>query len=336
MTHPLAPARRRLLTTAAWAAALACAPAVQAQGQPPAQAAGFPAKPITIVIGSSPGSTTDGLARAIGAEITKDTGQSVVVDSKAGAAGAIAAQAVARAAPDGHTLFMTTNTTQAANPHLFKKLAYDPMKDFAPVSLLVKGYLLLVVHPNVKARNLHELVALAKKEPGKLSFGEGSSSARVATELLQQMAGIQLNHVPYKANPPAVIDLVSGQTDLMVVDLTTSLPQVKAGKLRALGVSSPRRSALVPELPTLAESGLPGYEAGYWNGLYAPAGTPASVVKRLNELVHKALAAEGVRRFVEQNGMEPALSSPEELGRFQQAELDRWGRIIRTAGIQPE
>lgn len=296
----------------------------------------YPAKPITIVIGSSPGSTTDGLARVLGAEITRETGQPVIVDSKAGASGGIAAQAVARAAPDGYTLFMTTNTTQAANPHLFKKIAYDPIKDFAPVSLLVKGYLLLVVNPSVKATNLQELLALARKDPGKLSFGEGSSSARVATELLKQMAGIQLNHVPYKANPPAVIDLVSGQTDLMTVDLTTSLPQVKAGKLRALGVTSPKRSQLVPDLPTLAESGLPGYEAGYWNALYAPAATPAPTVRRLNELVQRAMAAETVKRFVEQNGMEVALSSPEELGRFQQAELDRWGRIIKTANIQPE
>ena len=302
----------------------------------PAAAQSYPSKPITIIIGSSPGSTTDGLARAIGAEITKETGQPVIVDSRAGASGGIAAQAVARAAPDGYTLFMTTNTTQAANPHLFKKIAYDPMKDFAPVSLLVKGYMLLVVNPGVKAANVQELIALAKKDPGKLSFGEGSSSARVATELFKQMAGVQLNHVPYKANPPAVIDLVSGQTDLMTVDLTTSLPQVKAGKLRALGVTSPKRSALVPDVPTLAESGLPGYESGYWNGLYAPAGRPEPVVRRLNELAHRAMASEGVKRFVEHNGMEVALSSPEELGRFQQAEFDRWGRIIKAAHIQPE
>lgn len=321
------PSRRTLLAAALALGALPLSPAF---------AQTYPAKPITIVIGSSPGSTTDGLARAVGAEITKEVGQPVIVESKAGASGAIAAQAVARAPADGYTLFMTTNTTQAANPHLFKKLAYDPIKDFAPVSLLVKGYLLLVVNPSVKAGNVKELVALAKKDPGKLAFGEGSSSARVATELFQQMSGVQLNHVPYKANPPAVIDLVAGQTDLMIVDLTTSLPQVKAGKLRALGVTSPKRSALVPELPTLAESGLPGYEAGYWNGLYAPAATPAPVVHRLAELVHKAMAAPNVRKFVEQNGMEVALSSPEELGRYQQAEYERWGRIIKTANIRAE
>lgn len=295
----------------------------------------YPERPITIVIGSTPGSATDGLARAIGLEIAKDTGQPVVIDNRAGAFGSIAAQFVARAPADGHTLFMTTNTTQSANPHLLKKLGYDPIKDFAPVALLAKGSLLLVVNPQVKANTIAELVALAQAAPGKLNYGSGSSSAQVATELFQQMTGTRLNYVPYKANPPAVMDLVAGQTDLMTVDLTTSLPQVKAGKLRALGISSPRRSPLVPNVPTIAES-LPGYEFGYWNALYAPAGTPAPVVLRLNELVRRAMAAPAVRQVVEQTGQETALSSPEELGKFQLTELERWGRIIKTAGIKPE
>lgn len=300
-----------------------------------AVAQGYPDRPITIVIGSSPGSATDGLARTVAAEIAKETGQPVLVDNRAGAFGSIAAQFVARAQPDGHTLFMTTNTTQSANPHLLKKLSYDPIKDFAPVALLAKGSLLLVVNPQVKASNIGELVALAKAEPGKLNYGSGSSSAQVAAELFQQMTGTQINYVPYKANPPAVVDLVAGRTDLMVVDLTTSLPQVKAGKLRALGISSPSRSTLVPDVPTIAES-LPGYEFGYWNALYAPAGTPAPVVQRLNDLVRRAMAAPAVRQVVEQTGQETALSSPEELAQFQLAELERWGRIIKTAGIQPE
>jgi tripartite-type tricarboxylate transporter receptor subunit TctC len=296
----------------------------------------FPARPITLVVGSSAGSTTDGLARAIAQELTAETRQPVIVDNKAGAGGGIAAQAVARSAPDGYTLFVTTNTTQAANPHLFRKIAYDPVKDFAPVGALVKGYLLLVVHPSVKANSVAELIALAKKEPGKLSFGAGSSSARVAAELFQQMTGARLTYVPYKANPPAVIDLVGGQIDLMIVDLTTSLPQVKAGKLKALGVSSARRSPLVPDVPTIAESGLPGYEMSYWNAVYAPAGTPEPVVARLDELMQKAMKAEPVRRFVAQNGMEPFTSTPAELAAFQAAEFKRWGGIIKAAGIEPE
>lgn len=295
----------------------------------------FPAKPITIVIGSTPGSATDGLARSVAAEMAKATGQAVVVDNRAGAFGSIAAQYVARAQPDGYTVFMTTNTTQSANPHLLKKIAYDPIKDFAPVSLLARGYLALVVNPQVKASNVAELVALAKASPGKLNYGSGSSSAQVATELFQQSTGTQFNFVPYKANPPAVMDLVGGQIDLMIVDLTTSLPQVKAGKLRALGVSSARRSPLVPDVPAIGES-LPGYEFGYWNALYAPAGTPAPVVHRLSSLVRDALATPAVRQVIEQTGQEASFMGPEELAKFQLGELARWGKIIKAAGIQPE
>ncbi|AGW93328.1 tripartite tricarboxylate transporter substrate binding protein [Cupriavidus sp. DF5525] len=301
-----------------------------------AGAQSYPAKPITIVIGSSPGSTTDGLARAVGAQITKETGQPVVVDSRPGAFGGIAAQQVARAAPDGYTLFMTTNTTQAANPHLVRSLPYNPIKDFTPIGQLVQGYMLMVVNPNVPAKTVPEFVALAKKEPGKLTYGSGSSSARVATEQFQHMTGTRLTYVPYKANPPAVIDLVAGQTDVMIVDLTTSLPQVKAGKLRALGVSSPQRSALLPNVPTVGEQGISGYEFGYWNALYAPAGTPAPIVNRVYALMRKAMSSEQVKHFVAENGMEVKVSSPEELGKFQVAELERWGKIIKTAGIQPE
>ncbi|WP_341887389.1 tripartite tricarboxylate transporter substrate binding protein [Variovorax sp. YR752] len=295
----------------------------------------FPARPLTIVVGSSAGSATDGLARAVAQEVTKATGQSVIVDNRPGAFGGIAAQFASRAQPDGYTVFMTTNTTQAANPHLQKKLSYDPIKDFAPVALLAKGYQLLVVNPQVKANSVAELIALAKASPGKLNYGSGSSSAQVATELFQQMTGTKFNYVPYKANPPAVIDLVAGQTDLMIADLATTLPQVKAGKLRALGLTSPKRLSLVPGTPTVAES-LKGYEFGYWNALYAPAGTPAPVVSRLNALMQAAMKAPAVRNAAEQAGMEVSLSSPEELGKFQQAELERWGQIIKTAGIVAE
>ncbi len=319
--------RRSLLAAATFAATLPLAGIAVAQA--------FPSRPITIVVGSSAGSATDGLARVIAQEVGKETGQSVIVDNRAGAFGSIAAQFVARAPADGYTLFMTTNTTQSANPHLLKKLAYDPIKDFEPVSLLTRGYQLLVVNPKLAAGNVAELIALGKASPGKLNYGSGSSSAQVATELFQQMTGTKFNYVPYKANPPAVMDLVAGQTDLMIVDLATSLPQVKAGKLRALGVTSPKPLALVPGVPAISAS-LPGYEFGYWNALYAPAGTPAPVVQRLNGLMHKAMAVPAVRSSVEQAGMEPALSTPAELQRFQLSELDRWGGIVKAAGISPE
>jgi len=316
------------------AIALSSLAAALGSGQATAQA--YPSRPITIMVGSTPGSTTDGLARALGAVITKETGQPVIVDNRAGASGGIAAQATARAAPDGYTLFITTNTTQAANPHLFKKLVYDPIKDFTPIGQMVQGYMLMVVSPTSKAKTVGEFIALAKQSPGKLSFGAGSSSARIGVELFQHMSGTQLTYVPYKGNPQAVMDLVGGQTDVMIVDLTTSLPQVKAGKLRALGVSSPTRSPLVPGVPTIAESGLPGYVANHWNALYAPAGTPAPIVQRLNELMRKAMATDALREFAEQNGMETHPTSPQELASFQLAELDRWGKIIKDAGIQPE
>jgi len=301
-----------------------------------AHAQPYPNKPITIIVGSTPGSTTDGLARAMGIEITKETGQPIIVDNKAGAFGGIAAQYVANAKPDGYTLFITTNTTQAANPHLYKKLSYDPIKDFTPIGKLVQGYMLMVVNPEVKANSVSDLIALAKKEPNKLTYGAGSSSARVAVELFEKMTGTEMVYVPYKSNPLAVMDLVGGQVDLMIVDLTTSLPQVKNEKLRALGVSSLTKSPLVPKLPTIAASGVPGYEFSHWNALYAPAGIDPILLKQINELARKAMTKPSVKKFVEENGMEVSFTSPDALAIFQNAELKRWGQIIKEAGIQPE
>jgi tripartite-type tricarboxylate transporter receptor subunit TctC len=301
-----------------------------------ASAQAFPSKTITIVVGGTAGSATDGLARAIAQEITSETKTPVIIENKPGANGAIAAQMVARAAPDGYTVFMTTNTTQAANPHLYRKLPYDPVKDFAPVGAIAKGYLVMVTKPDLPAKSIGDVISLAKKEPGKLSFGAGTSSSRVAVELVQQMTGAELLYVPYKANPPAVTDLIGGQIDMMIVDLAATMSHVKSGKLKALGVTSPKRSALAPELPTLSESGLPGYEMSYWNALYAPAGTPPATVKRLNELLTKATQTESVRKFMNQTGMEIYTSTPEGLASFQTAEFSRWGSIIKKAGIQPE
>jgi tripartite-type tricarboxylate transporter receptor subunit TctC len=300
------------------------------------QAQSFPNKPITIVVGSTPGSTTDGLARAMGIEITKETGQPVIVDNRAGAFGGIAAQYAANAKPDGYTLFITTNTTQAANPHLFKKLAYDPAKDFQPITQLVQGYMLMVVNPSVKANSVQELIALAKNNPDKLTFGAGSSSAQIAVELFKKMTGTKLVYVPYKSNPQAVMDLLGGQVDLMIVDLTTSLPQVKNEKLKALGVSSLTKSPLVPKIPTIASSGVPGYEFYHWNALYGPAGMDPATVTRINTLAQKAMASPSVKKWVEENGMEVTVTSPEGLAKFQDAQLKKWGQIIKDAGIQPE
>ncbi|MBT2302761.1 tripartite tricarboxylate transporter substrate binding protein [Variovorax paradoxus] len=297
----------------------------------------YPDKPITFVVPFAAGSATDQIARALGNGVTVETKQPVVIDNKAGASGFIASQQVAKAPADGYTVLITTNTTHAANEHLFKKLPYDPVKDFSPVAALGKGGQIMVVNPNSPAKTVAEFVALAKKEPGKLSFGSGSSSSRMAGELLQQLAGIKLLHVPYKSNPLAVTDLLGGQIDMMITDTATGLPQVKAGKLRALGVSGAQRSPLAPEVPTIAEAGVKGYEMGYWFAAYAPAKTPPAVVKRLNELLVKAAKSEAAKTsFYEPSGTEVFTTSPEELAKFQAAESQKWGRIVKAAGIEAE
>ncbi|MGJ7564045.1 Bug family tripartite tricarboxylate transporter substrate binding protein [Variovorax sp. GB1R11] len=297
----------------------------------------FPEKAITFVVPFAAGTATDQIARALGNQIATETKQAVIIDNKAGASGFIASQAVAKAPADGYTVLITTNTTHAANEHLFKKLPYDPVKDFSPVAALGKGGQIMVVNPTFPAKSVAEFIALAKKDPGKYSFGSGSSSSRMAGELLQQMAGIKLLHVPYKSNTLAVTDLLGSQINMMITDTATGLPQVKAGKLRALGISSAARSPLAPDVPTISEAGVKGYEMGYWFAAYAPAKTPPAVVKRLNELLVKAAKSDAAKTaFYEPTGTEVFTTSPEELGKFQTAESQKWGRIVKAAGIEAE
>jgi tripartite-type tricarboxylate transporter receptor subunit TctC len=291
---------------------------------------------VTFVVPFAAGSATDQLARALGQAITDETKQPVIVDDKPGANGFIAAQHVAKSHADGYTVLITTNTTHAANEHLYKSLPYDPVKDFEPVTLLGKGGQIMIVNPKVPAKTVAEFIALAKKEPGKLTFGSGSSSSRIAGELLQQMAHIQILHVPYKSNPTALTDVVGGQLDMMITDSATGLPQVKAGKVRALGVTGKKRMALAPEIPTIDEAGVKGYEMGYWFAAYVPAKTPPAVVKRLHDLLVKATSSASAKQFYDFTGTERVTSSPEELGQFQREESQKWGRIIKAANIQPE
>jgi tripartite-type tricarboxylate transporter receptor subunit TctC len=320
----------RISTLALAATALALAPALS-------QAQAFPDKPITFVVPFAAGTATDQIARAIGNGVTAETKQSVVIDNRAGASGFIASQFAAKAPADGYTVLITTNTTHAANEHLYKKLPYDPVKDFAPITALGKGGQIMVVNPSFPATTVAEFVALAKKEPGKYSFGSGSSSSRMAGELLQQMADIKLLHVPYKSNTLAVTDLLGNQIHMMITDTTTGLPQVKSGKLRALGMSSAARSPLAPEVPTIAEAGVKGYEMGYWFAAYAPAKTPPAVVKRLNELLVKAAKSDAAKTaFYQPTGTEVFTTSPEDMAKFQTAESQKWGRIVKAAGIEAE
>ncbi|AGW92553.1 MULTISPECIES: Bug family tripartite tricarboxylate transporter substrate binding protein [Cupriavidus] len=296
----------------------------------------YPDKPIRFVVPFAAGSATDQLARAIGQAITVDSKTTVVVDNKPGANGFIAASDVAKAAPDGYTVLISTNTTHAANEHLFKKLPYDPIKDFVPVTALGRGGQIMVVNPQVPAKTVGEFIALARKQPGKLSFGSGSSSSRIAGELFQQMAHVELLHVPYKSNPLAITDLLGNQIQMMITDTATGLPQVKSGKLRALGVSGKSRSPLAPDVPTIDEAGVKGYEMSYWFAAYAPAGTPQPVVAKLNAMMVKAARSDTAANFYQSTGTEVFTSTPAELAKFQQQESGKWGRIIKAANIQPE
>jgi len=320
--------RRTMLALSVGALALATAMS--------SQAAEYPAKPVTFVVPFAAGSATDLLARALGQSVTTEAKASVIVDNKAGASGMIAAQYVAKAAADGYTVLITTNTTQSANEHLYKKLPYDPVKDFTPVTGLGKGGQVLVVNSSSPFKNVSELLAAAKKSPDKLSFGSGSSSSRVAGEMLKQLAGVDILHVPYKSNPLAITDLLGGQIDMMITDTSTGIPQIKSGKLKALGYSTQARSAQLPDVPTLDEAGVKGYDMGYWFAAYVPAGTPKEVVARLNELLQHATQSAAAKSFYETAGSVAWTTTPDELARFQAAETLKWGRVIKAAGIQPE
>ena len=303
---------------------------------PVARAQDYPSKTITFIVPFAAGSATDQLARALGQSITEQTGQPVIADNKPGASGMVAAQIASRAPADGHTVLITTNTTQAANQHLYKKLPYDPVKDFAPVTGLGKGGQVLVVNAAAPYNTVADLIAAAKKAPGKLTFGSGSSSSRVAGEMLKQLAGVDITHVPYKSNPLGITDLLGSQIDLMITDVSTGIPQVKAGKLTALGYSTQKRSTMLPEVPTIAEAGVPGYDMGYWFAAYVPAKTSPAVVSRLNALLTKAVQSQTARAFFDNSGSEPWTSTPEELADFQATETGKWGKVIKAAGIEPE
>jgi tripartite-type tricarboxylate transporter receptor subunit TctC len=296
----------------------------------------YPEKPVTFVVPFAAGSATDQLARALGNSITQDTKQAVIVDNKAGASGMLAAQAVARAPADGYTVLITTNTTHAANEHLYKKLAYDPVKDFVPVTGLGKGGQVLVVRADAPYKTVADLVAKAKHDTGKLSFGSGSSSSRVAGEMFKQLSGTNILHVPYKSNPQAITDLLGGQIDFMITDTATGVPQIKGGKLRALGVSTTKRNPLLPDVPTIDEAGVKGYDMGYWFAAYVPAGTPPPVVSRLRELLIAGTKGSAAKAFFDSTGSDAWTTTSEELGKFQINDAQKWGRVIKAAGIEPE
>ncbi|MBZ0149859.1 MAG: tripartite tricarboxylate transporter substrate binding protein [Pseudorhodoplanes sp.] len=296
----------------------------------------YPSQTIKFVVPFAAGSGTDTLARLLGQRVSTALNQNVIVENIAGGSGVIAAQNVARAAPDGYTVFITSNTTHASNQSLLKKVPYDAVNDFEPLTKLGTITLALVAHPSVAANDVKELIAYAKANPGKLTFGSGSTSSRVAGELLKTAAGIDMLHIPYKSNPQVVTDLLGGQISLFFGDVSTSLPPVAAGKLKGFAVSGLKRSPLAPDLPTLNEAGIPGYDLTAWFAAFVPAKTPRPVVERLNAALREALADKEVAGKLRKAGIEPETGSPEELKAFVNAEIKKWAKIVADAKIQPE
>jgi tripartite-type tricarboxylate transporter receptor subunit TctC len=301
-----------------------------------AHADSYPSKPITLIQPFGPGSATDTITRVVAQQLGAALGQSVVVEGRPGANGTLAATYVARAAPDGYTLFMGTNSPHSAAPFLMKSISYDPVKDFSAVTRMGSYTLMLVLHPSVPANSVKELIAHAKANPGKLSYASGNTSGVVAGATLARWAELDLLHVPYKSSAPALTDVIGGRVSMMFTDLVTGLPHVKSNALRALAVSRLQRSTLIPELPTLDEAGVKGFDMDSWAGIFAPAGTPASIVTRLNTELRKAIDSAEVKAKLGAAGFEAFSSSPQELADFVQVQLGKWGKMIKDAGIQPE
>ncbi|MEO8202800.1 MAG: tripartite tricarboxylate transporter substrate binding protein [Betaproteobacteria bacterium] len=303
-----------------------------------AQNAPYPAKPIRLVVPFPPGGPTDVVARIIGQKLTERWGQQVLIENRAGAGGTIGAELVARAAPDGYTLVMGSTANMAVNVTLIEKLSYDPIRDFTPVNLAAITPNLLVVNPSMPAKNVREFIALAKAKPGAINYASGGSGtpSHLAAELFKTMSGVQMNHVPYKGSIPALTDIIGGQVSLMFDSMASALPFVKSGKLRALAQTGAKRASAAPDVPTIAESGLPGYEVAGWFGLYAPAGTPRDIVMKLSNEITQILNLPDVKERYALLGAEPGPGNPDEFGRFHAAEIAKWAKVIRDSGTKAE
>ncbi|AOZ03429.1 ABC transporter substrate-binding protein [Cupriavidus sp. USMAHM13] len=300
-----------------------------------ARAETFPDKPLRLVVPFTPGGTTDILARVVGQKLGDALGQPVVIDNRPGAGGNIGAEVVAKAAPDGYTLLMGTLGTQVTNQFLYARMPYDSARDFAPVTLVANSPNVLMTNATLPVGSVADVIALARREPGKINYASTSTggSPHLSGELLDRMAGITMQHVPYKGAAPAMTDLLAGQVNLMFDNLPSALAQIQAGKVRALAVTGKQRSAVLPEVPTFAESGLPGYEVNSWFGLLAPAGTPAERVGKLQQAVAKVLALPEVRQRIQQLGAEPGGDSPAAFAAILRADTAKWSAVIRQAGI---
>ena len=303
----------------------------------PVAAQTYPTKPIRMIVPFAPGGGTDILARIIGQQLADAWGQPVNVENRAGASGNLGTELVARSAPDGHTLVMAINT-HAVNASLYSKLPFDPVKDFTPVILAATTANILVVHPSVPATTVQELIALAKAQPGKLNYASGGSgtTSHLAAELFKTMAGVDMIHVPYKGGGAAYTDLISGQVQLYFVGIPGTVQYLKAGRLRALAVTTPRRSPAAPEVPTIAEAGLPGFSATTWWGLLAPAGTPQPIIARIDQEVARILKMPEVRAKLDAQGFEPVASTPESFAAFMRSEIELWAKAVKASGARAE
>lgn len=298
-----------------------------------AGAQGYPGHPVRIVIPLSPGGTTDVPGRMVAQKLSETLGQQFFVENKAGAGGTIGSDFVAKSRPDGYTLLLTASPF-VISPHVYKSMPYNALADFAPVIRIATGPYVLVVHPSLGVKSVKELIALAKKQPGKIDFASsGNGGAQhLVTELFMYMAGIKLNHVPYKGSGPAQQDLISGIVKMSFVGTPIAIPHMKAGRLNALGVSTAKRSPEMPEVPTIAEAGVPGYEATVWIGLLAPAGTSAEIIARLNGEITKLMRTDEFRKLMLTTGMEPDPDTPEQFGAFLKEDYDKWGKVVRESG----
>jgi tripartite-type tricarboxylate transporter receptor subunit TctC len=307
-------------------------------GALPSLAQPYPSKPIRIVVPFPAGGVADVYSRILGARLTEAWGQPVVVENRTGAGGNIGAEAVAKSAPDGHTLVMGSVGTHAVNVSLFARLPYDPVNDFAPIALVAETDALLVVHPSVPARTVVELIALARSKPGALSYasaGPGTAS-HLAGELFKSMAKVDMLHIPYKGNSPAITDLLAGQTALLFATMPTVLPQAKAGKLRALATCGVVRAAATPELPTVAEAALPGFDVTNWVGLFAPAGTPPDIVARLNAEVLRTMQSPEMQSRLAGEGARFVATTPAQFGAYVKAEIAKWAPVVKLSGARAD
>ena len=309
--------------------------APSAHAQP--QANPWPARPVAMMLGYPAGSGIDSVARFLAEGLREKTGQAFIVENRPGAVGNLAAQAVARAQADGYTMLFTPNSTHAANIHLFRKLGFDPVADFSPVTTLVTLGFVLVVNPTaVPVNSVAELTAWIKARPGRLAYGSGNATGRVAAEMYRTLTGADAINVPYKGVPPAITDLLGGQIQYLFADATLAIPQARAGKIRALAVTNAKRISAAPDLPTMAEAGVAGYELDGWFAAFLLAHAPRDVVLKLSDLCNAVMTTERARTFLRNIGADPFPGSPESLARHVASETEKWGRIVKAAGIEPE